>query len=132
MLPPEFQVESGQPAIVLYKINTTSGEYEFSLDYGSDCHGAGACHYGVITGKKTSAPIPVGTSNFPFEAEYAEQVSLAKNITGYFFDSTCGANCNDATVWWIYAGYQYMLGLKAGPRDNVLTLANAAITNSIP
>ena len=131
MLPPDFPVEAGQPAIVPYMIGGRIGEYEFSLDYGKDCQGAGACHYGVIAGMQTSAPIPVGSNTFPFEANRAEQVTLANNIVGYFVDYTCGANCNDAMVWWIYGGYQYILGLKAGPRETVIALANAAIDNSI-
>ncbi|MDK1081642.1 MAG: hypothetical protein QGD88_09205 [Anaerolineae bacterium] len=132
MLPPEFPVEAGQPEIVPFEISEFPGAYEFSLDYGIDCEGAGACHYGIIAGMQTTALIPVGTSNLPFEAGLAEQVTLANNISGFFVDYACGASCSDATVWWIYGGYQYMLGLKAGPRDTVIALANAAITNSIP
>lgn len=132
MLPPEFPVEAGLPEIVPYLITGMPDEYEFSLDYGYDCHGAGACHYGVITGMRTASPVPVGTSTFPFEADRAEQIILANGITGYFVDATCGANCNDSQVWWVYSGYQYSIGLKAGPKDLVVALANAAIANSIP
>ncbi len=132
MLPPEFPVEAGLPEIVPYLLSAREGEYEANLDYGYDCQGAGACHYGIITGMQTASSIPVGTTTFPFEAERAEQVTLANGIIGYFVDYTCGANCNDSQVWWIYGGYQYSIGLKAGPRDVVIALANAAITNSIP
>jgi len=131
MLPPEFPYQEGLPAIVPYLISARQGEYEASLDYGSDCQGTGACHYGVITGMQTTSPTPIGTTTFPFEAERAEQVSLLNDVTGYFIESTCGANCSDATIWWVYNGYQYMLGLKAGPKDMVVALANAAISNSI-
>jgi hypothetical protein len=44
----------------------------------------------------------------------------------------CGANCDDARLWWIYDGYEYMLGLKAGRYEDVVALANAAIVNSVP
>jgi hypothetical protein len=134
MLPPEFPTQPGQPEIVPYLIGAQEGEYEASLDYGTDCQGAGACHYGVITGMRMPAAVavPVGTTNFPFDAGRAEQVSLEKGVTGYFVDATCGANCNDSQVWWVYDGYQYSIGLKAGPRDMVIALANAAINNSIP
>jgi hypothetical protein len=133
MLPPEFSTEAGLPEIVPFPITTEMGKYLFSLEYGSDCMGAGACHYGAIGGMQTTSPTPTHFNTYyPFESERAEQVTLAYDITGYFVDYTCGANCNDATVWWIYNGYQYMIGLKAGPRDQVIALANAAITNSIP
>jgi hypothetical protein len=46
-------------------------------------------------------------------------------------DSTCGASCSDAAVWWMYNGYQYSLGMKAS-RDQIIATANAAINNSIP
>ena len=52
IFPPEFPVEAGLPTIVPYAISVTPGEYEFSLDYGMDCEGAGACRYGVIPGCK--------------------------------------------------------------------------------
>jgi len=73
----------------------------------------------------------VGTSNFPFEPERAQAVTLANGIAGYFIEALCGANCDDPKVFWIYNGYQYMVGLKAGLQADVVALANAAITNSI-
>ncbi|MBN1303886.1 MAG: hypothetical protein JXA13_05580 [Anaerolineales bacterium] len=132
MLPPEFPAEAGTPGIVPYLFTARAGEYEASLDYGLDCRGTGACHYGVITGMQTDSAVPVGTTTFPFEAGRARLTPLANGITGYFVDYTCGANCNDAVVWWVYDGYQYSIGLKAGPRTLVIALANAAITNSMP
>jgi hypothetical protein len=132
MLPPEFPSLEGQPAIVPYVISAVDGEVNFSLDYGNECMGTGYCHYGVYTGMQTASPVPVGTSLYPFESDRAEQVMLEKGITGYFVDAVCGANCNDSQVWWVYGGYQYSIGLKAGPRDLVIALANAAIANSVP
>ena len=133
MLPPEFPTQAGQPEIVPYSITMENGKYVFSLDYGTDCMGAGYCHLGVIGGMQTTSSVPTHFNTYyPFEAERAEQVPLLNGITGYFIESTCGANCNDATIWWIYNGYQYMLGIKAGPKDMVVALANAAIANSIP
>ncbi len=64
--------------------------------------------------------------------QQAQQVKLAFDIPAYFIESNCGANCSDAVVYWIYEGYEYMLGLSAGTSENVISLANAAITNSIP
>ena len=131
MLPPEFPAGEGLPAVQPYVITAEPGEYEISLDYGPDCHGAGACHYGSLAGKQVDSPLPVGIRNNPFEAERAQAVTLAYGIQGYFVESVCGANCSDAQVFWLYGGYQYMLGLKAGLQSDVINLANAAIENSL-
>jgi hypothetical protein len=132
MLPPEFPTEEGLPDIYPYLYTSDEGEYEISLDYGVDCRGAGACHYGSLTGKKVDSDFPVGTSNFPFDIGDAHIFTLTKGITGYFVASVCGANCDDGRVFWIYEGYQYMVGLKAGALEDVMALANAAIMNSLP
>jgi hypothetical protein len=132
MLPPEFPIEEGLPSVFAYTLTMVEGEYELSLDYGADCQGAGACHYGSMAGMEVASMVPVGTSNVPFVLEDAQVVDLSEGITGYFVPAVCGASCGDAYMWWIYQGYQYMLGLKAGTYEDVVMLANAAIMNSVP
>jgi len=127
MLPPEFPLSTLYPYIYIAE----PGEYELSLDIIADCQGAGACHYGSMAGKKVDSSVPVGTQTIPFEAERAQKVLLVNGIEGYFIESACGASCSDAQVFWIYDGYQYVLGLKAAKQSDVLDLANAAISNSI-
>jgi hypothetical protein len=131
MLPPEFPVSEGLPEVAAFMLTTDEGEYELSLDYGADCYGAGACHYGSMAGMKVVSDVPVGTSNFPFILDDAQLVDLAHGITGYFVPAVCGANCDDARLWWIYGDYEYMVGLKAGTYEDVVILANAAIMNSV-
>ena len=97
-----------------------------------DCLGAGACHYGSMMGSSVDGRFPVGTSLFPFDINQAQLVTLPIGIAGYFVESTCGANCSDAQVFWVFGGYQYMLGLKGGAEADVVALAHAAILNSIP
>jgi len=132
ILPAEFQVEAGLPAIYPYIYNTDSGFYEATLDYGSDCMGAGACNYGSMMGRLTTVDDPQGTENIPYDFGAAHRVILTKGIQGYFIESQCGASCSDAQVFWVYDGFEYMLGVKAGVKENVIALANAAIENSIP
>lgn len=48
-------------------------------------------------------------------------ITLTYGIQGYFVPSVCGANCSDALVFWIYDGYQYMLGLKSGAQSDLST-----------
>lgn len=132
MLPANFPVSADLPAVVPYPLRTETGIYELSLDYGEQCQGAGACHYGMLAGMQTTFSAPVGTSNYPFDSALAQPVTLDRGMTGYFVESACGANCGDAIIWWVHGGYQYALGLKAGQRDQVVALANAAINNSMP
>ncbi len=132
MLPSDFPIEEGLPPIHPYVYTAEPGEYEVSLDFGADCQGAGACHYGSLTGKKVDSSEPVGTHNFEFDAARAQKVTLTNGIEGYFIESVCGASCDDAKVFWIYNGFQYMVGLKGGPQSDVVDLANAAITNFVP
>ena len=132
MMPPGFPVEEGLPEVVAFMLTMEDGQYEVSLDFGVDCHGVGACHYGSMAGMKVDSDVPVGSSSFPFALEDAQVVALAHGITGYYVPAVCGANCDDARLWWIYEGYEYMLGLKAGRYEDVVALANAAIINSVP
>lgn len=112
-------------------LTLTSSEYEISLDATSDCQGAGACNKGHITGRKVKSTIPVGTRNFPFRLyrKKARSVTLANGIRGHYIESFCGANCDDAKVFWIQNGYQFMVGLKGGKLEDVVKMANSAIAN---
>ncbi len=131
MLPAEFPIEEGQPEIVA-DLLTLGDLYELGLEYGPDCNGAGACHYGTAYGKKAASTVPVGTSTFQFDIDGAQPVELAYGLTGYFTQGECGASCDDSRVRWVYGGYEYMIGLKGGRLEDVVALANAAILNSIP
>jgi hypothetical protein len=132
VLPAEFSSDASLPAIFPHLYLTEPGLYELDLGYGADCYGAGACHYGSLTGKRVDSDQPVGTPTFPFEAERAVEVTLVDGTTGFFLEAVCGANCSDATLFWIADGYQYMVGLKGAPQADVVALANAAILNFAP
>ena len=131
MLPTSFPTEDSSLKVYPYFNFRDAEIYEISLDYAPDCYGASACHYGVILGKQADGPIPTGTVNYPYMPEQGRQVSLAKGLTGYFMEANCGASCGDASVYWLYDGYEYMVGLKAGSMESVITLANEMIMNSI-
>jgi hypothetical protein len=131
MLPSEFRVDESLPPIHPFIYTAIPGEYELSLDFGEDCMGAGACHYGSLTGKLVDSRDPVSTTNIPYDVERAQVITLAEGIEGYFIEAACGASCDDTKVFWILNGYQYMVGIKAGKQADVLALANAAIENSL-
>ena len=132
VLPPQFPVAAGLPAIYPDITIAEAGQFEMSLDYGPDCHGAGACRYGGLAGKKTNADKPTGTPNNPFNANSAEAVSLTRGLWGYVTLSACGASCSDTQVFWLMNGCEYVLGIKgAGRATELVALANAAIENSV-
>jgi hypothetical protein len=131
LVPSDFPIEEGLPPIHPYVLSAGPGEYEVSLDFGADCQGAGACHYGSLAGKTVGSSEPVGTRSFVFDTERAQKVTLANGVEGYFIESVCGASCDDARVFWIHNGFQHMVGLKRGRQSDVLSLANATIANSI-
>jgi len=131
MLPPQFGNDASLPAVVPLVIAADNNNYDISLDYGTDCHGAGACHYGSLSGKKVASTTPESTTNFIYDSSQAQKVTLAKNLQGYFIFGACGASCDDSKMFWIYNGYQYRIGLKGGAQKDVIDLANAAINNSV-
>jgi len=132
MVPADFPGGEGLPPIHPHVFTVEPGEYEISLGFGADCRGAGACHYGGLAGKKVESSEPTGTRSFEFDAARAVEVTLANGIEGYFVEGLCGANCDDSKVFWIWDGFEYMVGMKAGGQADVVDLANAAIENSVP
>jgi hypothetical protein len=99
MLPPQFPLGEGLPALQPFILNAENGNIDVSLDYGPDCKGAGACHYGSLSVKKVASEQPESTLNFVFDAGRAQSVTLAKNITGYYLEGLCGASCDDSKVF---------------------------------
>jgi hypothetical protein len=132
MLPPDFPDGEGLPPVYPYIITAEPEQYEISLDFGPDCQGAGACHYGIVAGKNVAGDEPESTRTIVFEADRAQKVTLANGIEGYFVEALCGANCDDARLFWIYNGFQHVIGMKAGAQEDVVAMANAAIINSTP
>ena len=119
ILLPKFIPESdGENPIYAIIEAATQKKYEILLGFSPDCTGGTACRLGVVYGEAVTRKTPRLTG---------KPVSLAKGITGYFVDSTCGANCSDATLTWRQQGVQYVVGLKAGDRTSLVKMANSAI-----
>lgn len=97
----------------------TPQKYDILLGFSPNCTGGTACRLGVVTAAAVTSKTPRLTG---------KPVSLAKGITGYFVDATCGANCSDATLTWRQKGVQYVVGLKAGDRASLIKMANSAIS----
>ncbi|MEH2182753.1 hypothetical protein [Nostoc sp.] len=119
ILLPKFIPESdGENPIYAIIEAVTQKKYEILLGFSPDCNGGTACRLGVLSAEAVTRKTPRLTG---------KSVSLAKGITGYFVDFTCGANCSDATLSWRQQGVQYIVGLKAGDRTSLIKMANSAI-----
>ena len=108
----------------LYAIveEATASRYFVQIAFSPDCSGGTACRWGGTTGKKIGPRTrrPAG-----------KPVKLARGITGYFVDSTCGANCSDSVLTWDQAGYRYTVESKAAAQDFLRQVANSAIAYSV-
>ncbi|MFS0518067.1 hypothetical protein ACEYW6_25590 [Nostoc sp. UIC 10607] len=119
ILLPKFIPESdGENPIYAIIEAATQKKYEILLGFSPDCTGGTACRLGIVSAEAVTRKTPRLTG---------KPVSLAKGITGYFVDFTCGANCSDATLTWRQQGVQYIVGLKAGNRTSLVKMANSAI-----
>jgi len=127
ILLPKFIPESdGENPIYAIVETATQKKYDILLGFSPDCTGGTACRLGVLSGEAVTRKTPRLTG---------KTVSLAKSITGYFVDFTCGAGCSDATLTWRQQGVQYTVGIKAGDgcanvcdeRTSLIKMANSAI-----
>lgn len=119
ILLPKFIPESdGENPIYAIIEAATQKKYDILLAFSPDCNGASACRLGVVSAEAVTHKTPSLTG---------KRVSLAKGITGYFVDFTCGAGCSDATLTWRQQGVQYVVGVKAGDRTSLIKMANSAI-----
>jgi hypothetical protein len=119
ILLPKFIPESdGENPIYAIIEAASPKKYDILLGFSPDCSGGTACRLGLLSAEAVTRKTPRLTG---------KPVSLAKGITGYFVDFSCGANCSDATLSWRQQGVQYTVGLKAGDRTSLVKMANSAI-----
>jgi hypothetical protein len=104
----------------LYAIveEATPTRYFLQIAFSPDCSGGTACRWGGATGER------IGTR---MDRPTGKPIKLSKGITGYFVDSTCGANCSDSVLTWDQEGYRYTVESKAASTDFLKKVANSAI-----
>ncbi|MFM7406642.1 MAG: hypothetical protein ACKO3K_08270 [Cuspidothrix sp.] len=119
ILLPQYVIESdGENPLYAIMETATKTKYEILLGFSPDCSGGTACCLGIISGEAITKTTPKLTG---------KPVSLTKNITAYFTDFRCGANCSDATLTWRKDGVQYTIGLKAGNRNSLIKMAKSVM-----
>ena len=131
MLPPSFPDSGTDLAIYPSIFNIGTNLYEANLEYGADCQGGGACHYGSLSAMPNTSGAPLSTPTFAYDAGQAVPVSLDRGIQGYFIQGACGASCSDSYLFWIYNNYQYSLAIKSTDQQMLINTANAMLTNSV-
>lgn len=128
-------------SIGLYAVVETATPEQYVIILGAtpDCNGGNACRWGTLSGEAITpiTPPPEAESDFlndshpkPVLLEPPGFLSLAKNKTGYFVPSVCGAFCSDSQLFWEQNGYRYMVGIKAGKLKELVLMANSAINHS--
>ena len=117
--------DDGLESFPLYAIieKATRSSYFLQIAFSSDCSGGTVCRWGGVTGTK----IGIKTRR-----PRGRPVKLARGISGFFEDSTCGANCSDSVLTWDQGGYRYTVESKAGALDFLKKVANSAIAYTAP
>lgn len=104
----------------LYAIieSASPSAYEIQIAFTRDCYRGNACHYGVLSGRRTRKKEgqPQG-----------RRISFANGLTGYFVESRCGASCSDSTLTWDENGHRYKVGLKAEKLDTLKKVAESTV-----
>jgi hypothetical protein len=131
MLPTTFMI-ADEMALYPYVLTMETGLYEISLDFGEDCKGATACHFGVLAGSLTSGNELYSTPNIFVDVDRAVPVTLANGIQGYYIEGLCGASCSNSLIVWVQDFYQYIIGSKGASQAFLLDIVNSAITNQTP
>ena len=108
----------------LYAIveEATPSRYFVQIAFSPDCSGGTACRWGGTTGKRIGPKTRRPTG---------KELKLSRGITGYFVDSTCGANCSDSVLTWDQGGYRYTVESKAASADFLTKVANSAIAYTV-
>lgn len=98
--------------------------YAVILGATPDCEGEHVCSFGTLIG--TTRPLNE-IEDYEVTDRRRKQVVLWNGIRGYYYDSVCGAYCNDSLIVWTEGKYRYIIGLKAEKQSNMIKVANSAI-----
>jgi hypothetical protein len=98
----------------------SKNRYEFEIGAVRNCHSATACFVADLRAHRGGKPS-------------GKKVKLAKDTTGYFHPTSCGASCASPGMEWVQHGVWYSIEAKLGTqkteRKLLTRLANSAIKN---
>jgi hypothetical protein len=104
--------------VILAEAKTDS--FALGFCYSGICQGS--FNYGEVLGEKLTPQTE--------KPAFDKTVKLARGITGYFQESSCGASCGNAWMFWEQDGYFYSLGLSVDDIATLTKVANSAINNN--
>jgi len=110
----------------LYAIvkSVNEGGYVIVLGGTPNCEGQHVCSFGTMIG--TSRPLDQ-IDEYDVTRRPRTLVKLRRGLTGFFYESVCGAYCSDSFITWNEGAYHYIIGLKAEKESNLLASVNSAI-----
>ena len=110
----------------LYSIVKSADGTGYAVVLGAtpDCEGQHVCSYGTLIG--TTRPFNE-IDDYGFTGRRKKRVTLWNGIRGYFYNSVCGAYCDDSLIVWTEGKHRYIIGLKAEKQSNMIKVANSAI-----
>lgn len=95
--------------------------YLIDIGYTPDCHGAGACRLGEVTGG------PEIDTPTIFDYPRGRRVHLRSGALALYYPYTCGASCGDSVLVFQSGGVVYTVSVKAGSLHDVLAMANSVV-----
>lgn len=109
----------------LYAITRSVDQTAYWVVLGAtpDCYGQHQCSYGFFVG--TTRPVRdfVGDKR-------GSAVELRNGVNGSFYDTVCGAYCDESLIVWNEGRYNYIIGLKAEKKSTMVQVANSAIESA--
>jgi len=108
--------------VFLNNVDFNSLGYDLRLGVERDCEGEHRCSYGIFLGSKQ----PIEPSD-----EKPVPILLWGGIRGNFYDTQCGAYCDESWIVWSQDGFYYAIGITAEKRAVLIRVANSAITTKI-
>jgi len=101
--------------------------YALVLGASPDCNGQHSCSYGTVIG--TLRPLDQ-IDEYNVTRRPRTRVKLHHRLRGYFYAPVCNAYCSDSFITWTEGRYNYIIGLKAEKKSDLLASVNSAIEAS--
>jgi hypothetical protein len=116
-------VGQGEAPLFAVQEEIEANNYSIIIGLTPDCNGDAACRIGTVKARA------IRSRRGP--RLKGQVVRLTPDITGYFIEAKCRANCPDSTITWKQDKTLYTLGLKSGRLNALIEMARSTIGNEI-
>jgi len=113
----------------LYAIVKSAEETGYIVILGAtpDCEGQHVCSFGTFIGTTRSLD---QVDEYSVSGRGSTPVNLQHGLKGHFYKSTCGAYCSDSLIVWTEGKNNYIIGIKAESKADMIKTVNSAIEAS--